>query len=133
MRGFTLKSSILVLVALFFVGCAGEGPVSVEPEDIDVRIRIVDELNSPFQPDRVWWYYGPLGREFDAVCINEMCTVFAVTGVLNATEIFIAANYRRPTDDPFCMYTAYDATRVAVVDGRTIDYTLQLVERLSCE
>lgn len=128
-----MKSSIFVLMALLLIGCAGEDPFGVEPEDIDVRVSIVDELNRPFQPDRVWWYYGPLGREFEAVCINETCTVFAVTDVFNATEIFIGASYSRPTDDPFCAFRAYDATRVAVAEETVVDLTLQLVERLTCE
>ncbi len=129
-----MKNSIFVLVGLLLIGCAGEDPFGVEPEDIDVRVSIVDELNRPFKPDRVWWYYGPDGREFDAVCINVTCTEFAVTDVFNATDIYVAARYSRAhPDDPLCASSAYKVARTDVTEERTVDLTLQLIERETCE
>ncbi len=128
-----MKNSIFVLVTLLLIGCAGEDPLGVEPEDIDVRVSIVDELNRPFKPDRVWWYYGPGGREFEAVCINKGCTEFAVTDVLNATHIYVSARYSR--SDPtrlLCAFIASDVERVEVAEERTVYLTIKLVERQTC-
>lgn len=107
-----MRRILFALGTAVLAGCGG----FTEPSDpASVYVRVVNHRGDPMRPDRVTWYYPPESGRFDgeheARCISGGCTVWAVP-VEAAGQAYVSASRSRPTDDPYCTYTGYDARPV---------------------
>ena len=111
-----------------------ENPVT--SSDINAYVTVVDAEGQPIQPDRVFWYYPPVAGaatvETPAKCENEVCTRWEISGAIGDT-IYAAASYERGHTDPYCGFSAYDASIISLSSVDIEEITLTLEESEWCE
>jgi hypothetical protein len=143
-----MKTALPLLLVALVAGCSAADPTpSAETQkptflpapggETRIIVTVVDGDGEPFRPDYAWWYYTPdeqgnQAKEYEALCANEACTRWAVTGA-EAGRVYVAASYQREHPDPYCLFGGFDANFVELTTESVREVTLRLEENEMCQ
>jgi hypothetical protein len=129
-----VRTTLALTMVLMSAGCDGLfGP----GYEASAYVRVVDHRDRKLMPDQVIWYYPPSSAKYDgehpARCLGAGCSRWGVPAEVSGAA-YVSADRSRPTRDPYCAYTASDATPITASAEAPPTVKLVLDTRVvSCE